>query len=85
VRKKKKEEVHKVSVDLQKHENSRYEVKSVPNAFFPFEPYPEQISLISKVNDAIQKCENVLIESPTGTGKTLCMLVGSLSSVCSLS
>ena len=30
---------------------------------------------------AVSKKQNALVESPTGTGKTLCMLVGALSSL----
>ena len=42
------------------------------------------MSLIQKVNESIKEGKNVLVESPTGTGKTLCMLVASLSSLCSI-
>lgn len=41
--------------------------------------------LISKLHETIKSGKNGLVESPTGTGKTLCMLVASLSACCSLS
>jgi hypothetical protein len=52
---------------------------------FPFEPYPQQVELMTTLITAMQqvccfkKSENGLVESPTGTGKTLCLLLSSLS------
>ncbi|KRH92890.1 regulator of telomere elongation helicase 1-like protein, partial [Pseudoloma neurophilia] len=42
---------------------------------FPFKPYPSQILSISKMIDAIRNCKSTVIESPTGTGKSLSMLM----------
>jgi regulator of telomere elongation helicase 1 len=45
---------------------------------FPFEPYQAQLNFMEKLVQALQSGHNALLESPTGTGKTLCLLCGSL-------
>jgi hypothetical protein len=47
---------------------------------FPFEPYSAQISFMERVVTTLQTPNtNALLESPTGTGKTLCLLCSSLA------
>ncbi|XP_061197971.1 regulator of telomere elongation helicase 1-like [Saccostrea echinata] len=46
---------------------------------FPFEPYPCQVTYMEKVIECLQKNVNGILESPTGTGKTLCLLCSSLA------
>ena len=45
---------------------------------FPFEAYPVQLVYMEKVVLALEHGSNALLESPTGTGKTLCLLCAAL-------
>lgn len=54
------------------------ELRGVP-VHFPFKPYACQEIYMSKVLDALHLAENALLESPTGTGKTLCLLCATLA------
>ncbi|KAK3807885.1 MAG: helicase C-terminal domain-containing protein [Benniella sp.] len=46
---------------------------------FPFTPYKSQQDMMSKIVEALQKKENALLESPTGSGKSLALLCGALA------
>ena len=46
---------------------------------FPKDPYPCQIDYMTKVISALQSGNNALLESPTGTGKSLCLLCSCLA------
>ncbi|KAF9421671.1 Fanconi anemia group J protein, partial [Podila epigama] len=46
---------------------------------FPFVPYKSQQDMMSKIVEALQKQENALLESPTGSGKSLAILCGALA------
>ena len=46
---------------------------------FPFEPYPSQLVFMERVIEALQESKDALLESPTGTGKTICLLVAALA------
>uniref|UniRef100_A0A3Q0RHP5 Regulator of telomere elongation helicase 1 n=1 Tax=Amphilophus citrinellus TaxID=61819 RepID=A0A3Q0RHP5_AMPCI len=46
---------------------------------FPFSPYECQKTYMSKVIECLQKKVNGVLESPTGTGKTLCLLCATLA------
>ncbi|XP_021085448.1 regulator of telomere elongation helicase 1 isoform X3 [Mesocricetus auratus] len=46
---------------------------------FPFQPYPCQQEYMTKVLECLQKRVNGILESPTGTGKTLCLLCTTLA------
>ena len=46
---------------------------------FPVEPYDVQVSFMRKAIEAMQGQKNALLESPTGTGKTLCLLCSTLA------
>lgn len=49
------------------------------NVCFPFKPYKVQEDYMSKVLECLQNAKHGVLESPTGTGKTLCLLCSSLS------
>lgn len=51
--------------------------------YFPFEPYPTQLAYMQSVVRALNGPCNALLESPTGTGKTLCLLCSCLAWVLS--
>ncbi|GFY38910.1 regulator of telomere elongation helicase 1 homolog [Trichonephila inaurata madagascariensis] len=46
---------------------------------FPFQPYPVQEEYMKKVIECLKKKVNGILESPTGTGKTLSLLCSSLA------
>ncbi|GAV72683.1 DEAD_2 domain-containing protein/Helicase_C_2 domain-containing protein [Cephalotus follicularis] len=46
---------------------------------FPFEAYDSQLVYMEKVIQSLQNRCNALLESPTGTGKTLCLLCATLA------
>ena len=54
------------------------------NVRFPISkhPFPAQLATMSKVLRALHASQNALIESPTGTGKTLALLAASLAFQC---
>ena len=45
---------------------------------FPFEPYPIQVELMQAIYDSAEQGKIAIMESPTGTGK-------SLSTICAVS
>ncbi|CAG9858762.1 unnamed protein product [Phyllotreta striolata] len=53
-------------------------LKGVPISF-PFEPYPIQKTYMEKVLDCLQNETHGVLESPTGTGKTLSLLCSTLA------
>nr|XP_039264154.1 regulator of telomere elongation helicase 1-like [Styela clava] len=46
---------------------------------FPFKPYLVQIKYMESVIKSLQTGKNALLESPTGTGKTLCLLCATMA------
>ena len=53
-------------------------IRGVP-VQFPYEPYPIQLVFMERVLEAVQESKDALLESPTGTGKTACLLVAVLA------
>ena len=62
-------------------ESSNARIINGCNVVFPpgKKPFPAQLAIMSKVLCALNKQEHALIESPTGTGKTLALLSSSLA------
>ncbi|KAG6545059.1 hypothetical protein Mapa_013754 [Marchantia paleacea] len=54
------------------------EESAVPFPAFPFEPYPIQLQFMNAVYSGIQKGGVTIVESPTGTGKTLSLICSTL-------
>lgn len=46
---------------------------------FPSKPYPSQISMMDKIIKGLQRKQNCLLESPTGSGKSLALLCSALA------
>ncbi|KAJ2772430.1 hypothetical protein IWQ56_001378, partial [Coemansia nantahalensis] len=46
---------------------------------FPFQPYPSQLGMMNHMIRALNRKQNVMIESPTGSGKSLALLCASLA------
>ncbi|XP_071712250.1 regulator of telomere elongation helicase 1 homolog [Rutidosis leptorrhynchoides] len=55
-----------------------YKIRGI-DVEFPFEAYDCQIVYMEKVIQSLQDRSNALLESPTGTGKTLCLLCATLA------
>jgi regulator of telomere elongation helicase 1 len=56
----------------------RYHLRGV-DVDFPHEAYPCQQQYMSRVIESLQTGKNALLESPTGTGKTLCLLCAAVA------
>ncbi|KAB1226717.1 Regulator of telomere elongation helicase 1 [Morella rubra] len=55
-----------------------YKIRGI-DVDFPFEAYDCQLLYMEKVIQSLQERCNALLESPTGTGKTLCLLCATLA------
>ncbi|KAF7814283.1 regulator of telomere elongation helicase 1-like protein isoform X1 [Senna tora] len=55
-----------------------YKIRGI-DVDFPFEAYDCQLVYMEKVIQSLQEKCNALLESPTGTGKTLCLLCATLA------
>ena len=75
----KKEKIRKIEIDSYLSEQQYKIIISDIEIFFPYKPYANQIKYMEKVIESFQKKEISGLESPTGTGKTLCLLCASLA------
>ncbi|XP_042057083.1 regulator of telomere elongation helicase 1 homolog isoform X1 [Salvia splendens] len=55
-----------------------YNIRGI-NVDFPYEAYDCQLVYMERVIESLQNKSNALLESPTGTGKTLCLLCATLA------
>lgn len=70
---------HNVEPENSKRPNSvAIQIRGI-TVHFPKEPYPCQIEYMDKAIEALKERSNALLESPTGTGKTLCLLCSALA------
>ncbi|CAG5124041.1 unnamed protein product [Candidula unifasciata] len=58
--------------------HQEYKISGV-SVLFPCKPYPSQFSMMDKIIRGIQRRQNCLIESPTGSGKSLALLCSALA------
>lgn len=61
----------------QSNSQKAYTISGVP-IIFPYKAYPPQISMMDKIVKCLNKKYNCLLESPTGSGKSLALLCASL-------
>ncbi|XP_059139041.1 Fanconi anemia group J protein homolog isoform X2 [Physella acuta] len=60
------------------NQHSEYKISGV-SVYFPCKPYPSQFSMMDKIIKGIERRQNCLLESPTGSGKSLALLCSSLA------
>ena len=74
-----KKEIREIPIDnIKASHQSKIIIEGI-EVIFPYEPYHNQIIYMTKVIEALSKGEIAGLESPTGTGKTLCLLCSSLA------
>ena len=73
-----KKDLRPIEINMQKASQQKKLILSGIEVFFPYEPYPNQKTYMEKVIEACKNKEIAGLESPTGTGKTLCLLCASL-------
>ncbi|GBN98761.1 Fanconi anemia group J [Araneus ventricosus] len=69
------------SPDTQNNElvsSKAYTIGGVP-IIFPYKAYPSQITMMDKIIKCLNKKQNCLLESPTGSGKSLALLCACLA------
>lgn len=70
-----KEEVPASNNTMSPHE---YTISGV-KVFFPVKAYPSQVAMMAKIINGLQRGQNSLLESPTGSGKSLALLCAALA------
>ena len=76
--KEEKEKIRQINIDYKMaSKQKKLNILGI-EIYFPYEPYENQILYIKKVIEALQTRGMAGLESPTGTGKTLCLLCACL-------
>ena len=75
----KKKEIREIPIDIKKSQRQKKIILKGIEVYFPYEPYENQKIYMEKVIEACEKGSIAGLESPTGTGKTLCLLCSSLA------
>jgi regulator of telomere elongation helicase 1 len=67
-----------IPIDLSKA--SKHTILKIENVdiYFPYKPYKIQVDYMASVIKALNNRDHALLQSPTGTGKTLCLLCACL-------
>ena len=68
-------EVAKYASMLTPHE---YTISGV-KVMFPMKAYPSQVAMMAKIINGLQRGQNSLLESPTGSGKSLALLCAAIA------
>ena len=68
-----------VEEDMQAESQYHFGHYSTIPVYFPVPPYKDQQHILFKLCSGLVGCENIAIESPTGSGKTLVLLSASIS------
>lgn len=59
------------------HKDNSFKIDDI-TLHFPFKPYDGQIKYMTAVVKSLESKTHAALESPTGTGKTLCLLTACL-------
>ena len=74
-----KKDIREIPIDFEKaQKQTKLNLLGI-EVYFPYEPYPNQKLYMEKVIEACKNNTIAGLESPTGTGKTLCLLCASLA------
>ena len=70
-----KAEIQASNGTMEPHE---YTISGV-KVYFPVKAYPSQVAMMAKIINGFQRGQNSLLESPTGSGKSLALLCAALA------
>ena len=74
-----KEKKEKISISISIDDNKKSSQHAINiegiEIYYPYEAYPAQIDYMTKIVQTLNEGKSITaLESPTGTGKTLCLL-----------